>query len=46
VLKSTHDLFTAAVKEVVLRYKFTPAELAGRKVKQLVQLPFEFRVTP
>jgi protein TonB len=44
VLKSTHDLFTNAVKDVVFRYKFRPAELAGRKVKQLVQMPFDFRV--
>lgn len=46
VLKSTHDLFTVAVRDVVFRYKFRPAELAGHRVKQLVQMPFDFRMTP
>jgi TonB family protein len=46
VLKSTHDLFTTAVKDVVFRYKFRPAELGGGKVKQLVQMPFDFRMSP
>lgn len=46
VLKSTHDLFTLAVKDVAFRYRFRPAELGGRKVKQLVQMPFDFRVSP
>jgi len=46
VLKSTHDLFTSAVKDVVFRYRFTPAELGGRKVKQLFQMPFDFRMSP
>ena len=46
VLKSTHDLFTLAVKDVVFRYKFQPAELDGQRVKQLVQMPFDFRTSP
>jgi TonB family protein len=46
VLKSTHDLFTAAVKDAVARYKFQPAELGGRKVRQLVQMPFDFTIAP
>lgn len=46
VLKSTHDLFTQAVKAAVARYSFRPAELGGRKVKQLVQMPFDFSMTP
>jgi protein TonB len=46
VLKSTHDLFTLAVKDVVFRYRFRPAELGGRSVKQLVQMPFDFRTPP
>lgn len=45
-LKSTHDLFTLAVKDVVFRYKFRPAELGGRSVNQLVQMPFDFRISP
>jgi periplasmic protein TonB len=42
VLKSSHDQFTAAVKSVLPRMKFLPAEVGGQKVKQLVQMPFVF----
>jgi periplasmic protein TonB len=41
-LKSSHDLFTNAVKAVLPGMKFYPAEVGGRKVKQLVQMPFQF----
>ena len=42
VLKSSHDLFTNAVKAALQNMKFYPAEVGGRKVKQLVQMPFVF----
>jgi len=42
VLKSSHDLFTAAVKAALPTMRFYPAEVGGRKVKQLVQQPFTF----
>src|SRR5215217_1983451 len=42
VLKSSHELFTAAVKSALPNMKFYPAEVGGRKVKQLVQQPFTF----
>jgi len=42
VLKSDHDLFTATVMNTLPMIKFYPAELNGHKVKQLVQMPFEF----
>lgn len=42
VLKSSHDLFTAAVKNVLPNMRFLPAEVGGAKVKQLVQMPFVF----
>jgi periplasmic protein TonB len=45
VLKSTHDLFTAAVKSALPNMKFYPAEVGGKKVKQLVQMPFQFSLT-
>jgi protein TonB len=45
VLKSTHDMFTAAVKAVLPNMKFYPAEVGGRKVKQLVQMPFQFNLS-
>ncbi|HEY5220396.1 MAG TPA: energy transducer TonB [Gemmatimonadaceae bacterium] len=42
VIKSTHEAFTTAVKNALRDYKFYPAEIGGRKVKQLVQQPFQF----
>ena len=42
VLKSSHDLFTAAVRNALPQMRFLPAEVGGRKVKQLVQQPFQF----
>jgi protein TonB len=43
-LKATNDLFTASVRNVLPRMRFYPAEVGGRKVKQLVQMPFVFKV--
>jgi protein TonB len=42
VLKSTDNAFTEAVKLAVSSTRYTPAELSGHKVKQLVQQPFKF----
>jgi beta-lactamase regulating signal transducer with metallopeptidase domain len=42
VLKSDHQLFTEAVKGALPGLRFSPAEVGGRKVKQLVQQPFTF----
>jgi len=42
VLKSDNDLFSNAVKNALQRMRFLPAEVGGRKVKQLVQQPFQF----
>ncbi|HEY0970548.1 MAG TPA: TonB family protein [Gemmatimonadales bacterium] len=44
VLESSHDLFTAAVKRALPDMRFVPAEVGGRKVKQLVQQPFVFDI--
>lgn len=44
VLKSSNDLFTSAVKRVLPEMKFYPAEVGGHKVRQLVQMPFGFKV--
>ena len=41
---TTHALFTAAVRRAVAAGRFTPAMLGGRKVRQLVQIPFSFVV--
>jgi protein TonB len=42
ILKTSNDLFSVSVKNVLPRMRFIPAEAAGRKVKQVVQLPFSF----
>jgi TonB family protein len=44
VLKSTHELFAQSVRSALARYRFSPAELSGRKVKQLIQMPFDFGI--
>jgi protein TonB len=36
--------FASAVKEVLLDWRFAPAELGGRRVRQRVLQPFSFRV--
>lgn len=40
VLKSSHELFTQAVRDALPLMRFTPAEVGGAKVRQLVQQPF------
>ena len=42
VLRSTNVAFTDAVRATLDSLRFTPAEIGGRKVKQLVQQPFTF----
>src|SRR5512132_2761656 len=36
ILKSSHDMFVQSVKNALPQMKFIPAEVGGRKVKQLV----------
>ena len=42
VLKSSHELFTQAMRDALPQMRFTPAEVGGVKVRQLVQQPFTF----
>jgi periplasmic protein TonB len=44
VLRSNDDAFTDAVRAAVQFMAFHPAEVDGRKVKQLVQQPYRFAV--
>ena len=44
VLKTSHDLFGNAVKNALSGMRFIPAEVGGRKVRQLVQQPFSFAI--
>ena len=45
VLKSSHSGFTQAVRDALPSMRFTPAEIGGRKVPQIVQNPFMFSLT-
>jgi protein TonB len=42
IVQSDNDLFTDAVRVALGRLRFTPAEVGGKKVSQLVQMPFVF----
>jgi protein TonB len=44
IVRSTHTLFEAAVRAALPRMRFLPAEVSGRRVRQLVQLPFVFHI--
>ncbi|MEX1185338.1 MAG: TonB family protein [Gemmatimonadaceae bacterium] len=44
VLRSSNELFTAAVRAHLPRMRFTPAVVQGRPVRQLVQMPFQFNI--
>jgi TonB family protein len=44
VESASHPLFEEAVKKVLPRYQFIPAEIDGRLVRMVVRLPFEFRM--
>lgn len=45
VLESTHPLFSSEVQDAVMRMRFYPAEIGGRKVRMLVQQSFTFKLT-
>jgi protein TonB len=45
ILASTHELFTMAVREALARFRFKPAEVGGRRVAALAEMPFEFQIT-
>lgn len=45
ILDTTHDLFGSAVRDALNRARFTPAEAGGRKVRQLAEQVFTFRIT-
>ena len=46
LLESTHGRFTESVREALPRMLFRPAEISGHKIRQLVQIPFVFKITP
>jgi len=44
-VRSDNQLFEDAVRVALRRMRFVPAEVGGRKVKQLVQMPFVFTLS-
>ncbi len=44
ILKSSNPAFTAAVKDALPRMRFSAAQIGGKKVAQLVQMPFQFHL--
>jgi beta-lactamase regulating signal transducer with metallopeptidase domain len=44
VLSATNDLFAASVRSALPGMRFKPAELNGRKVRQLIQQAFMFKI--
>jgi protein TonB len=45
ILSSDNSLFNDAVKTALGRMRFVPAEIGGKKVRQLVQMPFVFTLS-
>lgn len=46
LLESTHGRFTESVRHALPRMLFRPAEINGFKIRQLVQIPFVFKISP
>jgi protein TonB len=44
-IQSDNHLFDEAVRAALLRMRFSPAEIGGRKVRQLVEMPFVFALS-
>lgn len=44
VLRTSHELFAAAVRNALPRMRFIPAEVGSNKVRQLVQQPYSFAI--
>ena len=44
VLKTSNELFTQAIKNYLPRARFSPAQIGGKPVNQLVQQSFQFAV--
>ena len=45
LVRSDNVLFDEAVRSALPRMRFAPAEIAGRKVRQLVEMPFVFALS-
>ena len=45
IVRSSNVLFDRSVRNVLRRMRFAPAEIGGRKVRQLVRMPFLFTLS-
>src|SRR5262249_9669665 len=45
VIERTDERFIPAVREAIPNLRFSPADVGGKKVKQLVEMPFEFMLS-
>lgn len=46
ILQATHALFVQSVRAAIPGMRFSPAMVQGRKVRQMVEQRFQFRITP
>jgi TonB family protein len=46
VIRSTHPGFVQAVREALPYMRFSPAKIGSVRVRQLVEQPFTFKITP
>jgi TonB family protein len=46
VVRSSHELFTASVRQAVPSMRFVPAQVRGQKMRAPVQVPFRFSTDP
>ncbi len=44
IMSSSNPAFSAAVKDALPRMRFSAAQIGGKKVQQLVQMPFQFHI--
>ena len=45
VLRSPDPRFTEAVKEALENFRFSPAKVGDKSVRQLIQMPFQFSLS-
>ena len=46
VIRSTNPEFIRSVRDALPYMRFSPAKIGSHKVRQLVEQPFTFRITP
>lgn len=46
ILQASHPLFVQSVRTAIPGMRFSPAAVQGRKVRQVVEQRFQFRITP